>query len=101
MKGLHIIQFCSLVLMLSYASFTTANDKSSEQTKTISIIGNSELPKVELALPWRISGSADPTKIELEPEPMPDVLKPISMDEHKRKVYFHHYIQMPKSFGSQ
>ena len=65
-----------------------------EKPKTIAIIGNSELPRVDVDLAWRIASDRDATKIELVAEQMPDVLRPIDVEEHRKRVYFDKHIKV-------
>lgn len=91
---------CSLLITMTTVIVSTsayadrigssANAKP-KKAKTIAIIGNSELPKVDVVLPWRVPSDGDPTKISLEPVAMPDVLAPITVDKHKARVYFHRH----------
>ncbi|KZY66225.1 hypothetical protein A3742_04455 [Oleiphilus sp. HI0071] len=71
-----------------------ASEPSSKKGQTIAIIGNSELPKIDVALPWRVASDKDATKIELTPQKMPDALKPTDISEHRERVYFERYIKV-------
>ena len=82
-----------LAFMFSIES-VVASQNQAEQIRTIAIIGNSELPKVEVSLPWRVASDKDATKIELTPKQMPDALKSTDIGEHKQRVYFERYIKV-------
>lgn len=87
------------LLILSFGDNSAlANQKGNDQIKTIAIIGNSELPKVEVSLPWRVASDKDATKIELTPKKMPDALKATDIGEHKQRVYFERYIKVSTEF---
>lgn len=93
------LRYFVLTFVLFVVSHSTlANQKGNDEIKTIAIIGNSELPKVEVALPWRVASDKDATKIELIPKKMPDALKATDIGEHKQRVYFERYIKVSTEF---
>lgn len=88
---------CAGALMLAALIGATphlAAEQSGEKIKTIAIIGNSELPKIDVSLPWRVGSDKDPTKIELTPKKMPDALAPADIAAHKQRVYFERYLKV-------
>ncbi len=85
--------FLGLAILLG-GSAACASEQGKKKSKTIAIIGNSELPKIEVALPWRVASNKDATKIELTPKIMPDALKPTDISEHRERVYFERYIKV-------
>lgn len=93
------VRFWAITLfLLATSNSALANQKGNDQIKTIAIIGNSELPKVEVSLPWRVASDKDVTKIELTPKRMPDALKATDIGEHKQRVYFDRYIKVSTEF---
>lgn len=84
-----------VVAMVNSGNVMAAGENAStEKPKTIAIIGNSELPRVDVDLAWRIASDRDATKIELVAEQMPDVLRPIDVEEHRKRVYFDKHIKV-------
>lgn len=90
-----VLCLISFICMTSTQSvFASDTDGNTKGPKTIAIIGNSELPRVDVDLAWRIASDRDATKIELVAEPMPDVLRPIDIEDHRKRVYFDKHIKV-------
>jgi len=96
--AISVLVIAALTCVFSASVYASTNNNSSSKpaglkhkNKSIAIIGNSELPKVDVVLPWRVPSDGDPTKISLEHAKMPDVLQPITVDKHKARVYFHRH----------
>ena len=91
-RYLLIAGVCLASLLAGSPALASESAKKSE--KTIAIIGNSELPKIEVVLPWRVAGNQDATTNELTPKKMPDALEPTDISEHRERVYFERYIKV-------
>lgn len=89
-----IVRTCLVFAYLLSPTLAVAAEQKNKDIKTIAIIGNSELPKVEIVLPWRVASDKDATKIELTPKTMPDALRATDISEHKKRVYFERYIKV-------
>lgn len=84
----------AIAMVNSEVAMAADEDPNTKKPKTIAIIGNSELPRVDVDLAWRIASDRDATKIELVAEQMPDVLRPIDVEEHRKRVYFDKHIKV-------
>lgn len=91
-KNLILPVFCLAISLNGSSAF--ANESALKKENTIAIIGNSELPKIEVVLPWRVASNKDATKIELTPVKMADALKQTDIIEHRERVYFERYIKV-------
>ncbi len=81
--------FFLIVLLL--ISFTALAEEPTQELEGISVIGNRELPKALVIVPWKA-----PEPGELDGKPLQslidEVLGPIDKDVHKRKVsYYEQY----------
>ncbi len=81
--------FFLIVLLL--ISFTVLAEEPTQELEGISVIGNRELPKALVIVPWKA-----PEPGELDGKPLQslidEVLGPIDKDVHKRKVsYYEQY----------
>ena len=81
-------------LLFSAVCFQAQASDTKTKHKTIVIIGNSELPRVDAPLPWRVAGNTDPTKITIDKRKMPDALTPISVEAHRERIRFDKHIKV-------
>lgn len=86
-----------ILVLFSLATGTHANEKSDKNSEPsvvdVSIIGNSELPRLNFNLPWRL-----PT-VENRTEQSPSIeiryiYAPIEPEKHRQLVHFERYLEV-------
>ena len=91
MKIVNIIKRNFFLIVLLLFCYSVAAEEPAQELDGISVIGNRELPKALVIVPWKA-----PEPGELDGKPLQslidEVLGPIDKDVHKRKVsYYEQY----------
>ncbi len=91
MWNIHKLKGIFFLIVLLLISYTVLAEEPTQELEGISVIGNRELPKALVIVPWKA-----PEPGELDGKPLQslidEVLGPIDKDVHKRKVsYYEQY----------
>ena len=85
--------FCVLVLLLGMSFFSQAKEKNVETLSEVTIIGNSELPRVSFDQPWQLP-SIESTSDKSPPKDIPGVLKVIEPRRYKEQLHFSQFLDV-------
>jgi hypothetical protein len=80
-----------LVCVMSFHSH--AEEKKVETLDEVTIIGNTELPKVIFDEPWQLPSTEKSVDKSL-PKDLPGVLEPIEPYRYKQQLHFSHYLEV-------
>ena len=82
------------MLKIAFAEETVSSPKKSvESVVDVSIIGSTELPRVEFDLPWRLP-SIQKREDQKPNTEIPWLLEPLDPERHRKLVYFKRYLEL-------
>ena len=103
-KFINLLSFkttCFFILLLEMSFPSQAIEKKVETLDEVTIIGNSELPRVVFDQPWQLSG-IDKSADKSPPKDIPGVLVPIEPYRYKQQLHFSHFLEVDvESFQSK
>ena len=73
--------------------YSQAAEKKVETLDEVTIIGNTELPKVTFNEPWQLS-SIEKSIDKSPPKDLPGVLEPIEPHRYKQQIHFSHFLEV-------
>lgn len=88
-----IIRCCSLILLLGMSFLSHAIEKKVETLDEVTIIGNTELPRVNFDEPWQLA-SIQKSSEKSPPKDIPGVLVPIEPHRYKQQIHFSHFLEV-------
>ena len=99
-KG-HTISFGLLILLLGMSFLSQAIEKNIETLDEVTIIGNTELPRVTFDQPWQLP-SIERSSDKSPPKDIPGVLMPIEPHRYKEQIHFSQFLDVDvESFKSK
>lgn len=92
--GLNGIQKALIFILLLGMSFLSqAIEKKVETLDEVTIIGNTELPRVTFDQPWQLP-SIEKSADKSPPKDIPGVLVPIEPHRYKQQLHFSHFLEV-------
>lgn len=88
---LALLTFCILSGGMSF--YSQAAEKKVETLDEVTIIGNTELPKVTFNEPWQLA-SIEKSLDKSPPKDLPGVLEPIEPHRYKQQIHFSHFLEV-------
>ena len=87
----------AMVVLLVFCPYATAEKSTAaskaERSEDISIIGNTELPKVNFNLPWKLPSIVKRSEAKPVTE-LSGMLVPIEPEWHDKQVFFSQYLEL-------
>mgnify|MGYP000854433991 FL=1 len=91
----------SFILLLGMSFLSQAIEKKVETLDDVTIIGNTELPRVTFDQPWQLP-SIEKSSEKSPPKNIPGVLVPIEPHRYKQQLHFSHFLEVDvESFQSK
>lgn len=88
-------------LLLGMSFLSQAIEKEVETLDEVTIIGNTELPRVTFDQPWQLP-SIEKSADKSPPKDIPGVLVPIEPHRYKQQLHFSHFLEVDvESFQSK
>ena len=98
---IHFISIAVFILLFVMSFLSQAAEKKVETLDEVTIIGNTELPRVVFDQPWQLSG-IDKSADKSPPKDIPGVLVPIEPYRYKQQLHFSHFLEVDvESFQSK
>tara|TARA_R110002167_G_scaffold180956_23_gene381207 strand:+ start:1036 stop:1362 length:327 start_codon:yes stop_codon:yes gene_type:complete len=89
------------ILLLGMSFLSQAIEKKVETLDEVTIIGNTELPRVSFDQPWQLP-SIEKSADKSPPKDIPGVLVPIEPHRYKQQLHFSHFLEVDvESFQSK
>ncbi len=82
---------CLFGLVMSF--YSHAAEKKVETLDEVTIIGNTELPKVTFDEPWQLA-SIEKGADKSPPKDIPGVLVPIEPHRYRQQIHFSHFLEV-------
>tara|TARA_R110001592_G_scaffold138511_4_gene357640 strand:- start:21285 stop:21611 length:327 start_codon:yes stop_codon:yes gene_type:complete len=83
----------SFILLLGMSFLSQAIEKKVETLDEVTIIGNTELPRVVFDQPWQLP-SIEKSTDKSPPKDIPGVLVPIEPHRYKQQLHFNHFLEV-------
>ena len=80
------------LLLLGMSFLSQAVEKNVETLDEVTIIGNTELPRVNFDEPWQLP-SIEKSSDKSPPKDIPGVLVPIEPHRYKQQIHFSHFLE--------
>tara|TARA_R110000850_G_scaffold229527_6_gene354358 strand:+ start:109 stop:435 length:327 start_codon:yes stop_codon:yes gene_type:complete len=91
----------AFILLLGMSFLSQAIEKKVETLDEVTIIGNTELPRVLFDQPWQLP-SIEKSADKSPPKDVPGVLVPIEPHRYKQQLHFSHFLEVDvESFQSK
>lgn len=87
------ISLFTVVFILGMSFHSHAAEKKVETLDEVTIIGNTELPRVSFDEPWQLP-SVEKGIDRSPPKDVPGVLEPVEPHRHKQQLHFSHYLEV-------
>lgn len=88
-----LIRLAILILLVGMSCFSQAIEKNVETLDEVTIIGNTELPRVIFDQPWQLP-SIERTADKSPPKDIPGVLVPIEPHRYKEQLHFSQFLNV-------
>lgn len=88
-----IINVYFIILLLGMSFLSQALEKKVETLDDVTIIGNTELPRVTFDQPWQLA-SIEKSSEKSPPKNIPGVLVPIEPHRYKQQLHFSHFLEV-------
>jgi len=88
---LWLLSLCILCSGMSF--YSHAAEKKVETLDEVTIIGNTELPRVTFDEPWQLA-SIEKSMDKSPPKDLPGVLEPIEPHRYKQQIHFSHFLEV-------
>lgn len=83
----------AFILLLGMSFLSQALEKKVETLDEVTIIGNTELPRVTFDQPWQLP-SIEKSADKSPPKDIPGVLVPIEPHRYKQQLHFSHFLEV-------
>jgi hypothetical protein len=94
-------RLCIFILLLGMSFLSQAVEKKVETLDEVTIIGNTELPRVIFDQPWQLP-SIEKSAEKSPPKDIPGVIVPIEPHRYKQQIHFSHFLEVDvESFQSK
>tara|TARA_B100001063_G_C16620266_1_gene480370 strand:- start:463 stop:789 length:327 start_codon:yes stop_codon:yes gene_type:complete len=90
---IHLSKACCFYLCLFLSFFSQAIEKKVETLDEVTIIGNTELPRVNFDQPWQLP-SIEKSADKSPPTDIPGVLVPIEPYRYKQQLHFSQFLDV-------
>lgn len=84
---------CVLILLSVMSFFSQAAEKNVETLGEVTIIGNTELPRVSFDQPWQLP-SIEKSIDKSPPKDIPGVLVPIEPHRYREQIHFSQFLEV-------
>lgn len=81
------------IFILGMSFHSHAAEKNVETLDEVTIIGNTELPRVSFDEPWQLP-SVEKSIDRSPPKDVPGVMEPIEPHRYKQQLHFSHYLEV-------
>ena len=93
--------FVVFILLLGMSFLSHALEKKVETLDEVTIIGNTELPRVTFDQPWQLP-SIEKSAEKSPPKDIPGLMEPIEPHRYKQQLHFSHFLEVDvESFQSK
>ena len=82
-----------VIFVFGMSFHSHAAEKKVETLDEVTIIGNTELPRVSFDEPWQLP-SVEKSIDKSPPKDIPGVLEPIEPHRYKQQLHFSHYLEV-------
>lgn len=81
------------VLLIGMSFYSHPAEKNVETLDEVTIIGNTELPKVMFDEPWQLS-KVDKGSSKSPPKDIPGVIESIEPHRYRQQIHFSHFLEL-------